>query len=343
LKLMTLALPLLLLFAEGEEPPTCSALLEEVAVAHAAGDLEVATAALDTLLGESLDLREWQRAEVQYAHGVLLSARHEAPPDPLTPPPDILEAAPPFDSARALAGPTALRLDATYNLGVVFLLEGERLRKTIPELAQQTGPRSANVPVPAPAPALPPGSDPSSDPLQRARTAYDTAKEHLIERLKADWRDEDTRANLELIQRRLHELDQIEKQREEQQQEQDQEQQDEEGEEGEGEEGEDQESGEESEGEDSEEEDPSESDSEGDPENQKPEGGPPREQETQETEPPEEGGEAQQADPGELQERLLTREEVMRLLDRLSKLEEERELLDAALRESQRVPVPRDW
>ena len=249
----------------------------------------------------------------------------------------ILEAAPAFDSARALAGPTELRLFATYDLGGVFLLEGERLRQTLPEIANANGGPPNSPAMPAPVGGMPAGSDP----LERARASYHTAKEHLLERLRADWRDEDTRANLELIQRRLAELDRIEEERKQEQEEQEQEQ-DEEGEDGEGEEGEDQESDEDSEGEDSEE-DPSESDSEGNPEQEQPQGGPPEEQETQETEPPEEGGEAQPADASQPQERLLTREEVMRLLDRLAELEDEREELEASLRQSERIPVPRDW
>jgi len=354
MKLLALGLPLLLLLPQAQEAASYSERIEQVVAAHAAGELEAALATLDPLLGApveagdgeeagaapALQLTERQRAQVQYALGVLLAARNDLPRDPLNPPPDLLEAAPPFESARALAGPSPLRMDATYDLGGVYLLEGERLRLTLPELANA----GAQALPAAPPPSMPSGAGlpEGSDPLERARAAYLGAKEHLLERLRADWRDEDTRANLELIQRRLAELDRIQEEREQQQQEQEQ-QQDEEGEKGEGEEGEQQESDEESEGDESSEDDPSESDSEGNPEQQEPQGGPPQEQETQETQPPEEGGEAQQAESTEPEERLLTREEVMRLLDRLGELEEQREQLDAALRQSQRVPVPRDW
>lgn len=338
MKPLAIGLPLLLLLPQAEEATPYSARIEEVVSAHSQQDLEAALATLEGLLaeGRAEPLTEGQRAEVQYALGVVLAARNDLPPDPLNPPPDVLEAAPPFESARALAGPTPLREDATYNLGGVFLREGERLRLTLPEVGNAG---AQGLPAAAPAPAALPG-DEAADPLERARANYLTAKEHLLERLRADWRDADTRANLELIQRRLAELDRIQEERE-QQQEQEQEQ-DEQGEEGEGEEGDEQESDEDSEGEQSEE-DPSESDSEGDPEQQEPQGGPPEEQETQETQPPEEGGEAQTPESSEPQERLLTREEVMRLLDRLGELEEQREELEAALRQSQRVPVPRDW
>ncbi|MFT7541445.1 MAG: hypothetical protein ACI9K5_002414, partial [Gammaproteobacteria bacterium] len=38
-----------------------------------------------------------------------------------------------------------------------------------------------------------------------------------------------------------------------------------------------------------------------------------------------------------------TREEAMRLLDRLEELEKERERIRAQMRASRRVPVARDW
>jgi len=319
-------------------------LLAGVVAAHGEGDLAAAAARLETLLSEevSATLAEWQRAEVQYALGLVHTAAAQAPADPSGPPPDILEAAPAFESARALAGPGELRLDATYNLGGVFLAEGERLRATIPEIAGAANPGSQQQVVGPPGLPPPGGAADGNDPLERARSAYETSKEHLIERLRADWRDADTRANLELIQRRLKELDELERQREEQQQEQEQEQ-DQEGEDGEGEEGENQESDEEPEGEDAENQDPSESDAEGDPEQPQPEGGE-QPNETEETQPPEGEPEPQPpVDPSELQERHLTREEVMRLLDRLAELEQQREKLDELLRESSRVPVPRDW
>ena len=49
------------------------------------------------------------------------------------------------------------------------------------------------------------------------------------------------------------------------------------------------------------------------------------------------------ATPEELSERHLTREEVMRLLDKLAELEAQGEALQAQLREARRVSVARDW
>ena len=176
------------------------------------------------------------------------------------------------------------------------------------------------------------------DPLQTARAAYLAAKEPLIERLRADWRDEDTRANLELIQRRLAELDEIERRREEQRQEQQQDQDQQGDGEGEGDGSEDPSEGE-AEGEES-----SPADGSGDP-NQTQPGQGEEEPQTQAAPRPAEGeGEARSGtDPSELAERHLTREEVMRLLDKLGELEEAGAELEARLREARRIPVDRDW
>lgn len=61
-----------------------------------------------------------------------------------------------------------------------------------------------------------------------------------------------------------------------------------------------------------------------------------QETEPSESEPPQEGDEQQE-------ERLLTREEVMRLLDLLEEIEKEGEALRARLQQQRRVPVERDW
>lgn len=264
-----------------------------------------------------------------------------------------------FSSARALSGPGAARLDATYDAGVVQMQEGERQRALLPEIGGGADP-SLVVPPGMPAPGAPgvpgvpgvpgaPGTDPEQeqeDPLVLAREAFEQARSTLSERLRADWRDVDTRANLELIQRRLAELDEIERQREEQEQQQ-QEQQDGEGEEGEPQDGE-------NEGE----KEPSQEDQEGqDGEPNEQDGEPPEEgeqgeQEEQqedegpgELEPPSEAEAAQEGEeqPGEEAERHLTKEEVMRLLDRLAELEEQGRQVEAQLQRASRQSVERDW
>ena len=65
--------------------------------------------------------------------------------------------------ARAEAGPGRLRLDATYDLGVLHLEEGELYRAQIPELS--------NGAV-APPPAAPTGEEEPQDPLELARAQY---------------------------------------------------------------------------------------------------------------------------------------------------------------------------
>lgn len=280
---------------------------------------------------DRLELSEYQRAELHFASGVIRARR-----DDLAEPQDLLPALPAFASARALAGPTPLRLDASYDLGTTELLRGERHRLRIPERGGQM-PQMALPAVPPPA-----GGDEEEppDPLDEARAAYLSAKAHLIERLRADWSDEDVRANLELIQRRLRELDEIEKQREQQEQEQDQEgegdpKDKEDGQEGDGEKQE----GDEREGDEQEGEDPSE---------QKPEDGTPGEGE-QDPEPPPTSGEENASEPGEAQpaspgdERHLTKEEVMRLLESLEQIEQQGEEVRRALQQARRVPVEKDW
>ncbi len=308
---------------QGEEPPAYDEALAGVVAAVERGAWDEALAGAERLVADATEhgLREWQLAEAQFARGVVLARRDQEHPSEA----GFASAVPAFESARALAGPGRLRLDATYDLGLVHLFEAERWWAQIPELA---GAPSAGA---APD-ALPP------DPLQTARAAYLAAKQPLIERLRADWRDEDTRANLELIQRRLAELDEIERRREEQQQE-DQERQPGDGEgEGEPDESEDPAEGE------AEGEEPSSSDHSADSDQAQPGQGE-EETETQTAPRPGEGeGEARSsADPSELAERHLTREEVMRLLDKLGELEQAGAELEARLREARRIPVDRDW
>ena len=320
------SIPLLLLSLgpmQGEQPPAYDEALAGVVAAVERGAWDEALAGAERLVADATEhgLREWQLAEAQFARGVVLARRDQEHPSEA----GFASAVPAFESARALAGPGRLRLDATYDLGLVHLFEAERWRAQIPELAGAP-----------PAGAAPDASQP--DPLQTARAAYLAAKEPLIERLRADWRDADTRANLELIQRRLAELDEIERRREEQRQEQQQDQDQQGDGEGEGDGSEDPSEGE-AEGEES-----SPADGSGDPNPTQPGQGE-EEPRTQAAPRPEEGeGEARSGtDPSELAERHLTREEVMRLLDKLGELEEAGAELEARLREARRIPVDRDW
>ena len=315
-----------------------------------AGDAALALSLADQLLAEAeeLALPERTRAELHFARGLALAALAEegaaVQGGEDLPGTDRLAATDAFQSARALAGPGALRLDATYDAGTVHLLEAERLRATIPEIAGAAG-----APPPLPPPSGSSGAPAAQppDPLPLARAAYLAARAVRVERLRADWRDPDTRANLELVQRRLRELDALEEERRQQQQEQQQQDPGQQGEDAEqppeGEDGEEQpQEGEPSEGEPKDGDEPREPQEGADPEEREP-----QPQEPSESEPGPETAEAP-ADPqpakGEVDaERHLTREEVLRLLDRLQDLEQEAQSLRAALREARRIPVERDW
>lgn len=331
----------------GEPVSDYAARMRPIVEATKRGEWPVGLAGLQALLDEheagGIALAEHERAEVWFARGFLAFQQESDAPTTV---PALLAGVPSFESARALAGPGPLRLEATYDLGLAYLATGERWRAHLPEVAQRSDP-PLQVPLPTPPPPSDPAAAPEQapDPLAQARVLYGLAKEALIERLRADWRDADTRANLELIQRRLRELDEIERQREEEQQEQqqdpsqdpndqgDQEQPGDEGQEGEPQEGDQDTPPEEQQGNP---EDPKKDDEQQVPSGEERELGP------EDVQPPQSGGEAEsRQQTGE--ERVLTREEVMRLLDQLGELEDQREALEAALRQARRVPVERDW
>jgi len=223
-----------------------------------------------------------------------------------------------LEAARAQAGPGQLREDATYDLGVLFLEEGERFRALIPEI-------SGSPAGPSPAPA---DAEDAPDPLEEARKRYLKAREWFTERLLLDWRDEDTRANAELVQRRLRELEEIEREREEQEQEQQQEQREGDDPQESEEEGEETSEDEQQQGEDSPE------NAEGEREPEEPDGEEPE---------PEEEEQAEEEEEGEPEEVHLTQEEMQRLLEALREIEEEGEQVQEALRRIGRQNVDRDW
>jgi len=269
-----------------------------------------------------------ERASVQFARGVVLAQaerRGEAP-----------EA---FEKARALAGPGELRLDATYDLGWTALVEGEALRAQIPELGGTAPQPQAAVPPSAQTPSS--AADPKPDPLELAFAAYREAREHFVERLKADARFDDarsadTRANAELVQKRLRELEEIRKKREEEKKQKEQEQKDQAKQ-------------------DPDQKNQSQQDQEKKDENQKdsqkPEAEPKPDQEKPEEKdkPPEEQEsdadkqEKKEAPPPPAKEGPLTKEEVQRLLDTLKEREEEGQKLLEQLRRTRRAKVKKDW
>lgn len=371
-------------------PADHAAAIAEVVTRFEAGEWDATLVEATAALEVSGRAPEWQRAELHYARGLAhLYRAIEAGPasiDPVSLPQaarspgapdevrgvDWFAADAAFGSARALAGPGVLRRHAMYNLGVAHLLRGETWFATIPEVSggAGVGPGTPGALPPGmpgmpggPAAGSPPGEEGEApDPLQEARAAYGSAKELLIERLREDWRDPDTRANLEWIQRRLRELDEIERQREEQEQDEEQDPNQDPSEDPSDDSKPDPDA--EEEREDSEQDDSSENEGEENPserqpndESQEPEpsGDEEQQQDPQDSEPqpeptepetaprPEEGtGESVSSDEPP-PERLLTKEEVMRLLDRLQELEEEGAALEAALRGSGQIPVERDW
>jgi hypothetical protein len=344
----------LLALADGEAqaPPSFEARAAEIAGHVRDASFTEALAAADAALAAAEGFGEREVAELQFARGVILLSRElerdGSPAAGAPPEPGFAEARGAFSSARALAGPTSLRLAATYDMALVSFHEGERARAEIPEISG--APPGTPPPIPVPG-ATPAPSGP--DPLQAARAAYSKAKEAFVERLRADWRDEDTRANLELLQRRLAELDALEKQREEE--EQQQEEQKNEQEQQEQQDGEDQgpQKPEDAKPDPNAEpqekpEDPADAQPE---EQQEPPASPPQESQEPQTggeqgeETPQEGEPpAAESEPeGPLEEVHLTREEVQQLLDRLAELEKEAGALEAALRSARRKPVPRDW
>jgi len=308
---------------EAPRPDTVAAIHETVTALSElslAGDLDEARALLDehvaaiSAASDPTWSERWtrdpaatmeERALLTYARGVIEMQA------------GVLDAAAAaFEGARAQAGPGELRLNSIYNLGVLYLEEGERYRAMIPEL-------SGGAVPPAPV-----EGEEQSDPLEAARGRYLEARAWFIERLSLDWRDADARANTELVQRRLAELDEIERQREEQAQDEQQEPQ--EGEEPmqSDEEGEESSDEEEQPGEDSPE------NAEGEREPQEPTGD--EEQEEQESE-------SEAEDGGEPEEVHLTEEEMRRLLESLRQIEEEGEEVQEALRRVGREGVDRDW
>lgn len=245
-----------------------------------------------------------------------------------------------FHKARGLVGSQPLGLDAIYDAGTYRLHGAEELRLAIPELREKlglqplppAGPQASPAGPSIPAPGATPAPQEQPDPIAVARQAYLGARTDLIDRWHCDARDRDTRANLELVQRRLRELDELEKQREEQQQDEQQQNQD------------DQQKDKQDPGQEQQQQDQQQ-----DPQDQQDQQGeeqPKQDQEQQQPKPDDQESKDQkqaQPDPKDMREEKLSPEEVMRLLDQLQKIEEQAEQVRAQMRERRRVPVKKDW
>jgi len=245
-------------------------------------------------------LPEPDRAEVRYLRGLLQNRLGAVP-----------SADEEFELARVLAGEGTTRRDAIYALGTLDLEQGEFYRQKIPEIS--------GVP-PAP-PAGPPAADEQQvDPLQVARASYMEAREHFVERLRMDWRDSDSRANVERVQRRLAELDRIEGDREQEQEDPSQEpSQDQQ-------------------------EIPDEAGQDPDQE-QEPQAGDrePEEQDSNEEQQDSSEDSEQDGQEQDPEERALTEEEMKRLLQVLREYHEQGEELERSLRAFRRERVKKDW
>ena len=287
---------------------------------------------------------EREQAEFWFAVGVARGAAQAYP-----------QAADAAHAARGLSGSSELGLSSAYNAGAFRLAHAERLRQDIPQIRERLklpplAPSAQGVPQLGGAPQGPVGQETASDPIAVARGAYLAARADLIERWRAG-PDADTCANLELVVRRLRELDELERQNEEQQnesserenkdqkqdpqhqdkqdpnQQQDQQQNEEQKDEQDPKEQQDKPEDSEQEAKDEQKEEP------------KPESEQDKEEQKDEQQPPKEG-----ADPAQEQEqRVLTPEEVQRLLQQLDKIEDQAAQVQAALRRAKRVPVKKDW
>jgi hypothetical protein len=276
------------------------------------------------------DLAPAERASVQFARGVALArAEKRAESD---------EA---FEKARALAGPGELRLDATYDLGWTALEEGEKLRAKIPEL--NAG--AAAVPsAPNPAAANPAGPDPTApDPLDLARAAYQKARERFVGTLKANAKDEDARANVELAQKRLRELAEIQKKREEEKKKQDQQKKDDQKKDDQKKDQDKKDQDKQDQKKDSSSDDKDKKKPDEQPKDDKPKDDKDKKDQPKDEESDKDKKEKKPAQPQQSQEQQLTKEEVMRLLDTLKDREEEGKKLLEQLRRARRAKVKRDW
>lgn len=276
-----------------------------------------------------------QRAAVHYARGVVLAQAKKR---------EASEKA--FDTARALAGSGDLRLDSIYNLGVSALEQGEEWRAQIPEL--NGGQNAQASPAPNASQPATPGAPPPPDPLAQARQAYLHAREHFVERLRADWQDGDTRAEAELVERRLKELDRVQKKREEQKKQEQQKKDDSKKEQ----QDKDQQNKDKQQQDQKDKQDSKDQDKQQKPEDKKPEDQPKQDEpkkdpkddkQPEDAQKQDKNKDKQDAQPTEPKEELLTKEEVMRLLDILKQREEQGKRLQEQLHHARRTKVKKDW
>lgn len=264
---------------------------------------------------------EAERAETNYAVGVAYGRAGS-----------IEGAVEAFHRCRGIAGSSELGRDALYNSGTFLLVGAETLRRQVPEIRQKLG-----LAVATPQPGQTQGPE-AADPLDMAVRAYLEARAELVERWRADTQDIDTRANLELVQRRLRELEALREQRQdsEQQQKQNQDQ---------GEQQQDQQKSNEQQ-----KPDPSEQDQKREGEDQEPKPSRDEQEAQNQPQPSEQEKDDQQQDPQSgadpakpREDMLMTPEEIQRLLDQLAQIDRQAQEIQAMLRERRKTPVKKDW
>lgn len=224
-------------------------------------------------------LSEYQRASLHYAMGVLLAGEPttDAPADETAEAMLLgreLAAIDQFHSAASLAGPGALRADATFNRSALSAWRGERgLINLLRDLV-------AKAPSGNPFPE----DSPEREALLAARGHFEGGRDAALDGLRLAWSamideqaqglsstepvlvDEDLRGNLEFCQRRLREIDRLLELPPEEEQEQEEQQDQESQEDQEDQQDSEDESSSESDSQDSEGEDGEESDSDSEPE-----------------------------------------------------------------------------
>lgn len=329
--------------APPQAPPAAEARteakLEPFAGTLRAGRLELAQLAKQEhheearLLGERLLAKpdfelapETERAETLYAIGVAAGLAD-----------DIERAVESFHRSRGLAGSSELGRDAAYNAGTHLLRGAEALRLQIPEIREKL--ELPPLPQPAQPPFAPSGAGQAPkapDALAIAREAYVVSRGELATCWREAPGDADVRANLELVQRRLRELDELQRQREEEQQQQEQQKQDPNSQKN---------PGDDSQSKPDDKQDPS-KDPQQDP--QKPQDSQDPSKDPQQPKKPEDqpkqDSQQQDAQPDKAREEMLmTPEEMQRLLDQLKSIEDQARQVEALLRERRRTPVKKDW
>ncbi|MCA9000798.1 MAG: hypothetical protein KDB61_02660, partial [Planctomycetes bacterium] len=237
--------------------------------------------------------------------------------------------------------PGPSRLDATYNMGCLDLQQAELLFDKIPEVHGRT--RSAMSPGFMPGQNGLAQDEEEPDYLKLSRVKYQAALEDFTERLKLDWRSPDTRANVEWVMRRLDELKKIEDERKS---DEGQGQAQDDPSAGEGEQEENQaDAGEKgADSQEQQEQNPEQSEEKSEQDESKEQGQTQdRQEQSQDDNSSQKQGESENEPETEPEERVLTEEEIKRLLEQLKKHDQQGVDMRKRVESRQRTRSKRDW